>query len=138
MAVKYTKVGPGTLTVGELGSEVDFSCQVTQCVLSAEKDQEDNLNALCGDVIPGDITYNWQLSGELVQDLSEDGVNKFTFENAGEQFPFVFEPNSLTGPTLSGTLILDPLDIGGAANTKATAEFEFSVVGKPVWTDNGI
>lgn len=136
MAVKYTKVGPGTLTVGEIGSEVDFSCQVTSCTLTADKDQEDNINTLCGDVVPGDITYTWSLTGELVQDLSEDGVNKFTFENAGEQFPFTFEPNSASGPTLSGFLILDPLDIGGEANTKGTAEFEFSVVGKPVWADS--
>lgn len=136
MAVKYTKVGPGTLTVGEIGTTVDFSCQVTECVLTAEKDQEDNINTLCGDVVPGDINYTWQLTGELVQDLSADGVNKFCFENAGEPFPFEFAPNTATGPTMSGTLILDPLDIGGASNTKATAEFEFSVVGKPVWTDN--
>lgn len=138
MAVKYTKVGPGTLTVGEIGTSVDFSCQVTECVLTAEKDQEDNINTLCGDTLAGDITYTWSLTGELVQDLSPEGVNKFCFENAGEEFPFSFSPSNASGPELSGVVILDPLDIGGAANTKATAEFEFSVVGKPVWTDQEI
>lgn len=136
MAVKYTKVGPGTLTIGEIGSEADFSCQVTECVLTADKDQEDNLTVLCGDTVAGDIVYTYSLTGELVQDLSSDGVVKYSHTNAGVELPFTFEPNSVSGPTISGVLIMDPLDIGGAANTKATAEFEFSVVGKPIWTDN--
>ncbi|MFW0784505.1 hypothetical protein AAFP35_08270 [Gordonia sp. CPCC 206044] len=133
MPVKYTKVGPGTLKLGAIGSEVDFSFQVIECVLAADKDQEDNITVLSGDTIPGDIAYSWQMKGELVQDLSADGVNKFAFENAGEQVPFAFEPNSASGPSFSGTLIVDPLDIGGKAGTKPTAEFEFSIVGKPTW-----
>src|SRR5699024_8519932 len=111
MAVKTSKIGPGTLTLGETGTTIDISCQVTEAILSPDKDQDDNLNTLCGDVVPGDIVYTWALKGNLLQDLSPEGINKFCLDNAGVQMPFEFEPVS-GGPTLSGMLVVDPIDIG--------------------------
>lgn len=134
MPVKYQSMGPGNLVLGSVGTTIDISAQITEAVLTPSKDAEDNLNTLSGDVVPGDVTYTFALKGTVVQDWSETGINKFCLEHAGETMPFTFEPNNTSGPTLSGNLTIDPIDIGGKVKTKPTAEFEFSLVGKPTWT----
>jgi hypothetical protein len=133
MPVKSNKMGPGTLTIGVSGTLIEISCQITEAVLSPDKDKEDDLTTLCGDTLAGEITYTWNLKGTLVQDWSATGINKYAHDNAGTQQPFTFTPDA-AGPTLSGTLTVDPIDFGGKVKERPTADFEFSVVGKPVWT----
>lgn len=134
MPVRSNTMGPGTLSIGEVGTLIEFSCQVTEAVLSPDKDQEDDLNTLCGDTVKGEITYTWSLKGTVVQDWSTTGINKFCHTNAGLSLPFTFTPHTALGPTLSGVLTVDPIDFGGKVKEKPTADFEFSVTGKPVWT----
>lgn len=135
MTINTSTVGPGTLTLGEIGSTIEVACQVSEIMLSPSKDQEDAVNTLCGDSLAGDISYTFALKGTLVQDWSPTGINKFCHTNRGVQVPFTFIPNSVDGPTLTGEVIIDPIDIGGKVKTKPTAEFEFTVVGDPTWTD---
>lgn len=132
MPAKSYKMGPGTLTVGETGSPQDMSCQITSAKLTPSKDAEDDLNVLCGDVVPGEVTYTWALAGTLVQDLSTGGVNLWSLANAGLQLPFTFTPSTAVGQTFTGILTVDPLEIGGDVKTKPTADFEWSLVGQPV------
>lgn len=134
MTVNYGTMGPGTLTIGVSGTLIEISCQITEATLSPDKNEEDALNTLCGDVLAGDVTYTWTLKGTVVQDWSDAGINKYCHDNAGTQQPFSFIPDTADGPTLSGTLTVDPIDFGGKVKTKPTADFEFSVQGKPVWT----
>lgn len=135
MAINTNTVGPGTLTIGETGTLLDVSCQVTEVMLSPDKDQEDAVNTLCGDSLAGDITYTFTLKGTLVQDWSPAGVNKFCHTNRGLQLPFTFTPSTADGPTITGELIVDPIDTGGKVKSKPFAEFEFTVIGDPLWTD---
>jgi hypothetical protein len=48
---------------------------------------------------------------------------------------FTFTPNTAAGTTATGTLVLDPLDIGGDdSDVKMTSDFEWAVVGRPTVT----
>ncbi|MFJ1461002.1 hypothetical protein [Nocardia sp. N2S4-5] len=130
MPVKSYKVGPGTLKLGETGTETDFSCQFSDIALVPGKDSEDALKVLCGDTIPGDVTYTWTLTGTLVQDITDAGITLYTLSNAGKTVPFQYSPKSDTNG-FSGSLVIDPTKIGGEVGKTATADFEWDVVGLP-------
>ncbi|MBF6085297.1 hypothetical protein IU485_28410 [Nocardia cyriacigeorgica] len=134
MPVRSYKMGPGTLQLGETGTQIDISCQITSARLTPDKDEDDALNTLCGDTVPGEVTYAWTLNATIVQDLAADGINAWSLTHAGEQVPFTFTPNTALGATASGTLTVDPLAIGGDVKTRPTADVEWSVVGQPVYT----
>ncbi|WP_069160079.1 hypothetical protein [Nocardia altamirensis] len=131
MPARSFKMGPGTLTLGATGTLIDISCQITSAVLKPDKDKEDDLRTLCGDVVPGEITYSWTLNATIVQDLSTGGINEWSLTHAGEQQPFKFVPNTLLDRGFQGTLTVDPLSIGGEVKTRPTAEVEWSLVGQP-------
>lgn len=135
MPVKSYKMGPGTLSLGEVGTLLDISCQITSAQLVPDKDSDDDLPTLCGDVLPGEITYAWSLNATIVQDLTEGGVNLWSLTHAGEQVPFKFTPSTAVGQEFTGILTVDPLAIGGEVKTKPTAEVEWALVGPPVATD---
>ncbi|MFC8387049.1 hypothetical protein [Nocardia sp. NPDC057272] len=131
MPVQSYKVGPGTLELGEVGTPTDFSCQFTDIALEPSKDSEDAMNVLCGDQIPGDVTYAWTLKGTLVQSLEDTGITLYTLANQGKTVPFRFIPK--TGANgFSGSVVIDPTKIGGPVRATAVADFEWSVVGNPV------
>lgn len=130
------KLGPGTLTIGATGTEFDASCLVNNCTLAADKDEGDSVTKLCGDVVPGSVTYSYTLSGNADIDISDpDGLFMMSQEQKGAQLPFVFTPNTEAGNAASGTLVLDPLDFGGDETGEImTSDFEFTVVGDPTFT----
>lgn len=132
--VNVEKVGPGTLTIGEIGTEQDISCRVSSILLEPEKDQDDAIPVLCGDNVPGAIRYTWQMTATILQDWSPEGINKWSLTNAGVELPYTFVPKTL-GPTITGTLVVDPLAIGGTVGSKPTSEVEWTLVGQPVWAD---
>lgn len=130
MPAQTYKVGPGVLKLGETGTETDFSCQFSDIALEPSKDSEDAIKVLCGDEIPGDVTYSWALKGTLIQSLKDQGITLYTLSNAGKTVPFVYSPR--TGENgFSGNLVIDPTKIGGEVGKTATADFEFQVVGQP-------
>lgn len=133
MAQSY-KMGPGTLVLGEVGSEQDISCQITTARLTPNKNQEDAVSTLCGDSIPGEVDYTWSLNATMLQDLTTGGINEWSMTNAGTEQPFTFTPNTTLGASVTGTIVVDPLAIGGDVKSRPTAEVEWSVVGQPALT----
>lgn len=135
MATTIQKLGPGEFTLGEIGTEVDIACQLTACTLEPSVNQEDNAKVLCGTVVPGARDYTWALKATLFQDWRAEGVGAFSVENRGQQVKFVFTPDADSGVTVTGTVIIDPLPLGGEVDVRATAEWELAVVGDPtfVW-----
>lgn len=131
MAVKTYKLGPGELTIGETGSLLNLSCQLTKAQITWDKDAEDPQHVLCGDVVPGDVTYTAKLTGTVIQDLSADGMMDYTWTNKGEAVPFTFTPSTTAGRTVTGTVVIDPLDLGGDVKTKPSSDFEWDIVGEP-------
>jgi len=135
MAAETGKLGPGTLTIGATGTEVDASCLVNNASITSDKNESDSTTKLCGDVRAGSITYTFKLTGNVDTDVADvAGLFHLSQESAGTQQGFTFTPSTDEGTTATGTLTIDPLDFGAdEMGADLTSDFEFSIVGKPVY-----
>lgn len=129
------KLGPGTLTIGATGTEVDASCLVNNAKITSEKEQADSTTKLCGTVKQGSITYTWTLEGNVDTDPAETtGLFQLCMDNKGTEQAFTFVPNTEDGTAATGTLIVDPLDFGADNyGDDMTSDFSFAIVGEPVY-----
>lgn len=136
MAVATTPLGPGTLTLGETTASLDVSCQLIGAQVEADKTKEDDETTLCGDVVTGDVTYTYTLSGTMFQDLAiAGGVVDYTWTNTGQTVPFVFTPNTVAAAKVEGDVLIDPLMVGGdEPKAKMRSEFTWDIVGTPTFT----
>lgn len=129
---KPLSLGPGTLTFGAVGSELDMSCQVTACTIAAAAEAGDAIPVLCGDTLAGDRSYNWTLSFTALQDVLADGVIDYTWTNKGAEVPFTFAPSTEhVGAEVTGTVIVDPVSLGGTVRSKNSSDAEWTIVGDP-------
>jgi hypothetical protein len=97
----------------------------------------DSVTTLSGDTVSGDREYSAQLTFTAYQDdLTAGGLVDYTWANAGAEVPFTFEPATTAGRAISGTLIVDPLDVGGDVSKKNTTDATWDCVGKPVLGDS--
>ena len=133
-------LGPGTLKIGATGSAIDVSCLVNNVTVAAAKSQDDNVTKLCGTVVPGAVTYDYTIGGNVDTDIAEaTGLFALSQSAPGSQQDFTFTPNTDVGTTAAGRLILDPLDFGGSDVTQTmTSDFEFALVGQPTYTYGGV
>lgn len=133
-APKTYKLGPGTLQIGEVGSEVDYAPQVTGCTVSWDKDKEDDVPVLSGGSLTGDTTYTATLSANLFQDLGEaTGIVAFSWANKGTEVPVTFIPSTDAGQQVTGIIVMDPVDVGGdEAKSRPRSDVEWAFVGEPV------
>lgn len=134
MTATATKLGPGLLTIGDTATALDISCRLSAAWVKFDKDKEDDTPVLCGDEIPGSVEYPATLSGTLAQDLEDDeGIVAYSWTHRGEQQPFVFVPSTSAGKQVTGTVTIDPLDVGGDEVKKnMMSDFEWDIVGDPV------
>lgn len=136
MAVNTITVGPGTLTLGEVGTTTTFEGQVTSLRLVPNVETEDAINVLSGEQAPGDRSESFTLSGTLLQDLGAlDSTTEFCFTNRGVQMPFVYVPSTAAAKQIEGQVVVEAIEIGGDAKTKPTSDFEWNLVGEPTITD---
>lgn len=134
MAGTATKLGPGKLTIGDATTGIDLSCQLSAAKVEWDKDKEDDTEVLCGEAIAGGVTYSAKLTASVLLDLSDEGMVDFTWAEKGKQHPFVFEPNTAAGKAVTGTLTVDPLDVGGDEVKKnMSVDLEWDIVGEPDW-----
>lgn len=133
MPAKVSKLGPGSLSIGEVGTEVDFSCQVEFAQVTWDKSKDDDVTVLCGDVVPGAITYTAKLKGKLFQDQSDAaGIVQFSWANKGTVVPFIFVPNDTDAVEVTGEVTMDPISVGSdTANANMKSDFEWDCVGEP-------
>jgi hypothetical protein len=136
MAYETAKLGPGTLTIGATGSEIDASCLLNNGTIAMSKNESDSTTKLCGDVRPGTVTYTYALSGNVDTDVATAaGLFQLSQDAAGTEQGFTFTPSTEAGTTATGTLVIDPLDFGaGEMGADLTSDFEWSIVGKPTYT----
>jgi hypothetical protein len=135
MTANSVRLGPGLFTFGPTETPMDASCQLANGVVAWDKDAEDPITVLCGDTVAGSVTYTSTISGTLLQDLTvEDGLVAYTWEHKGEPVPFTFSPNTAAGATVTGTVVVDPLDVGSDDDYGAVmqSDFEWDIVGEPV------
>lgn len=131
MAVQTYKLGPGELIIGS-GPGQNISCQITKAGIEWDKDSGDSVTVLCGDTVAGDTTYTAKLTGTMYQDISASGFLTWSWANKGTEQPFEFIPNTVSARKVTGTLVVDPLNLGGDVATKPTSDFELDIVGTPV------
>lgn len=138
MPVRSTTLGPGVLELGETGTMMDFSCQVTSVTVEVEADREDPTPTLCGDNLVGETTYTGTLEATIVQDLDRDGVVAWSWENKGRTVPIRFVPNQVAGAEITGSIVVDPMSIGGDVKVKNTSDVSWAFAGEPVlsWPDD--
>lgn len=130
------KLGPGVLTVGSAGSAVDFSRRVKSAKVTWSVKAEDDEPVLSGDVEAGDRTYTATLEATVFQDDGTDGgLVDFTWTQKGIQHPFTFTPYT-GGKSVTGEVIVDPLDIGGDVGKKNTSDIKWGCVGEPELVDD--
>lgn len=137
MTAYSTRLGPGEFTFGPTATPIDASCQLANAVLAWDKDADDDIRTLCGDTVAGAVTYSASLSGTLLQDLTEaDGVVAYTWAHKGEAVDFTFTPNTDAGATVTGKIVIDPLDVGSDDDYGAImqSDFEWACVGEPTLT----
>lgn len=128
------KFGPGTLKIGNTGSEIEVSCLVNSCTISSDNDQADSTTKLCGTVVPGAISFTYTLGGNVDTD-SNDAQGLFALSQSakGQQLPFEFTPNT-GGTKATGTIVITPLDFGGEDfGADMTSDFEWNLVGEPAY-----
>lgn len=129
-AQSYT-VGPGSLVLGATGTSLEISCQITSATVEWDVDAEDDTDLLCGEVLPGEETFTAAISGNMLQDLSDDGIVEWSWTNRGTVQPLVYIPNTAEGKQITGSIKVRPLAVGGDAKTRAASDFEWPFVGEP-------
>lgn len=132
MAVNTLTIGAGTLTIGTDANLTTFESQTTEVTLKPKVDTGDAIYVLSGESIAGDRTETWTLEGTFVQDFGAAGSKvEWLFTHRGQQHAFAFVPNTAAGKKVTGQLVVEAVDIGGKAKTKAMSDFSFVVVGDP-------
>lgn len=130
---KLLTLGPGSLTIGEIGTDLDMSCQLTNVAVQWSVDAEDAEATLCGGSVGGARNYTANLAGTVFQDVELDGVVDFTWKHKGVEAPFKFVPDNEGSAVVTGRVTIDPIDLGGDVRTRPKSEFEWQCVGDPTF-----
>ena len=127
------QLGPGSLSVGNVGSEIDISCYINNVGIEVTKDTTDQTTKLCGASRPGVTTYTYTLTGNVDVDLANaSGLMALSWDNPGSTQEFSFTPNDDLGVTFSGQLTIDPLNVqADEYGADLTSDFSWVIVGKP-------
>jgi len=131
MPVKSTRLGNGTLTLGE-GTPMDVSAQVVGAVLSSALSMGDTLTVLTGEQISSGIATESAFAGTMILDPYVGGVGEYTWLNHGLEVQAIFTPNTDAGLSATFNVIIARLDIGADEyGALLQPEFEWTVVGEP-------
>jgi hypothetical protein len=101
--------------------------------LTPEVDEGDPVTVLCGDTIPGSVTFTETLGGTFLQDFSAaGGIVEYSRIHKGEVVDFTFVPSTAAGVGATGQVMVYPLAFGtsdGEFGDVLTADFTWPVVG---------
>ena len=106
-------LGPGVLTIGATGTEIDVSCLVNNAAIVPDISEGDSKTMLCGTSKRAADTITWALSGNVDVDAGlSSGFFALTWNNIGGVVPFTFTPSTAVGTSVKGNLKLAPLQLG--------------------------
>lgn len=131
MPITTSKIKSGTLTLGTPGT--DFACQVTNVKVTPDHTTEEGVETLCGDSEPDQVTTKWKLVIEAIQDFHDaDGFVRYAFANNGDEVAFTWEAGATTGDlTVTGTVVVQAVEMGGEVNKSLRTTAEWPIVGEP-------
>ena len=121
---KVRTLGPGSLKIGDTGSEQDFSADVTNTALEPSTD-----NFLDGHTEGGSQTESWTLTGNVKEDFSMTGLQVWCNRHSGEELPFTFIPNTSGTVQWKGKVTIASIQIGGDVKSKNANDFSFAATG---------
>jgi len=130
MTLVDSRVRKGELT---FGADTTFACQATNVHVTPSYDDDgDQVETLCGDVVPPGKKESWVIAGTSVQDFDDpQGFLTYCFENRTTTQAFTWQPNVEGAPEWSGDCVIVALEEGGDVNTRNTTDWEFDVSGTP-------
>lgn len=133
MPIQSHKLGPGSLTFGEVASAQEFASQLRSCSLTPDTEEEDPIYVLSGETIDGDETYTYTIGGAILDGYTMDSLAVWAHQNKGTVLPFEFIPNAdVTGAMKwSGNAKIRPIAHGGDVKSRNENDFEFKVIGEP-------
>lgn len=119
----------------------DVTAQTTGVTIKAKENVKttDAIPVLDNTEIPEeeDVTFDWTISGTLMQDLAAAGVVDWSWLHAGAEMAFMFIPSAAALRGAKGTIkSVVPLDLGGAVTkprTRPTSDFEWRIKGTPIF-----
>lgn len=129
MAVKSHRLGPGSLTFGETGTQVEFNTRTRTVAVEPEVDEGDAIPVLSGDELHEDETESYNLTGTILQDYDADSLLVWCHVHAGQTVPFTFTPDNDKALSVTGEVRVRRTSIGGEAKERAESDFEFPGVG---------
>lgn len=138
MAIVSYKNIDGTMTLG--ASDLDVAAQVIDAaVVPSEKTKEtDAVPVLSGEELPASssASLSYRLKGKFLQDGGAAGVVAFSWTNAGDEVEFTLKPNDASSASVTGTVRVIPLQIGGPVSKTdpAQSDFDWQIIGTPVPT----
>jgi hypothetical protein len=135
MTINESRVKDGTLTLGDVASELDASCQLTNIRMNSSYDDDgDDVETLCGERTgKGRKKSGNSLAGTMIQDwAATPSVIDYVWQHDLEVVPFTYAPNGAAGVTITGSVRLEvPGETyGGDVNARNTSDFEWFVVGE--------
>lgn len=86
-----------------------------------------------GNVVKDQSVAEWSCTTGIVQDADEDGFHRYLLDNEGLIKDVIFTPVA-GGDPIYAQLVLTAPEIGGSADSFATASVSHSVNGKPSYT----
>lgn len=135
MTVNDSRLLKGTLTFGATGTEADAEGQITNFVIEQEDgDSEDEVTVLSGETVGGEtLAGPWHITGTLIQDFNvATSLQKWSYTNRGTEQAFTFKPNDdAASPTITGTVYVKFLGLGGDVKSRITRDFDWAVKGDP-------
>lgn len=132
MPITDSRLKNGTLTI----NAVAFATQATNVRLVPKTNsQGDTLEVLSGDTVTPDETVDWTLEIVAVQDFTDEaGLINFAMANAGDIHAYSWAPSGATGPTYTGTVKVQPIEVGGEVNSRNTTTASWACQEAPTTT----
>lgn len=120
-----TKLGPGRLSLGAVGSAQEFGAMIASAVLTPEADDDETIDVLSGDQYVDVSDETWTLEGSIYQDYDADSLLLWCNANSGTTVPFVFRPVDGKVLEATGKVLVRSVAIGGDVKTRNTSDFAF-------------
>src|SRR4029079_2952063 len=133
-------LGPGTLTIGPVGAETDYSCLVNGMELTTDIAGGDSTFKLCGTETPGTLTPTGTLAGSVDQDIDVADTSLFQYLSGhwGDVAAFTFEPSTSAGLEATGQLLVVPMSFGGDEyGAPMASDVSFQTVGDVTFKRGG-
>lgn len=129
MAVISDKLGPGRLTIGEVGSPQEFGTQLTKAAIEPKSEEGDSIMVLSGDRVSDDGADSFELTGTVFEQHSMQGLAAWSKTNSGKQLPFTFVPSTAGSLKVTGRITVRRIGIGGDVGKRNQLDFTFPGVG---------